>query len=140
MTGRIWCSQLTNATGTSYQTLGSYPFEMPAAIAANVQGGTSRLRFAALVDVQAVHITTGTVRASIANSSFGASGTAGTYQSSGDGLQIATGAIDYHGAADVAYAGEIAHLVVDAKRDVNYVASTAATFGILSCCLYYEDA
>ena len=140
MTGRIWCSQLLNATGTSYQTLGSYPFEMPAALAANIQGGTSRLRFAALVHVSSARITTGTVRASIANSTFGASGTAGTYQSSGDGLQIVTGAIDYHGAADVAYAGEMAHLVIDAKRDTNYVAAVLPTMGILSCCLYYEDA
>lgn len=140
MTGRIWCSQLTTSTGTSYQTLGGYPFEMPAALAANIQGGSSRLRFAALVHVSSARITTGTVRASIANSTFGASGTAGTYQSSGDGLQIVTGAIDYHGASDVAYTGEMAHLFIDAKRDTNYVASVAPTMGILSCCLYYEDA
>jgi hypothetical protein len=140
MEGRIWCSQLTTATGTSYQTLGSYPFEMPAALAANVQGGSSRLRFAALVHVHIGRITSGKVRASISNSTYGATGTALELTAAGDGLQIVSGAIDYHGAADVAYAGEMAHLNIDAKRDTNYVASTLPTMGVLSACLYYEDA
>jgi hypothetical protein len=139
MVGRIWCSQLTTATGTSYQTLGSYPFEMPAALAANIHG-TNLLKFAALVHVSTARITSGTVRASISDATFSATGTALELTTVGGGLSILSGAIDYHGAADVAYAGAMAHLNVDAKRNTNYVASTLPTMGILSCCLYYEDA
>ena len=139
MTGRIWCSQLTNATGTSYQTLGSYPFEMPAARAALIHG-TNLLKFAALVHVDSSLITSGNVRASISSGTFAATGTALELTTVSDGLSIVSGAIDYHGAADVPYAGAMAHLNVDIKRNSNYVAAILPTMGILSCCLYYEDA
>jgi hypothetical protein len=112
---------------------------MPAALAANIHG-TNLLKFAALVHVNTGLITSGTVRASISDATCSATGTPLELPTVSNGLQIISGAIDYHGAADVPYAGAMAHLNIDAKRNSNYVAAVLPTMGILSCCLYYEDA
>lgn len=138
MEGRIFCSQLLVASGTAYQTLDAYPFHMPAQIAANIHTGAGlKLKVAALVHVNTTHITSGTVRATILNEALSVSGTSTTLTTSGSGLQIVSGTIDYHGSATVGRTGERAMLSLEAKRDSAY-AGSAGSFGILSACLYLE--
>jgi hypothetical protein len=138
MEGRIFCSQLLVASGTAYQTFDAYPFHMPAQIAANIHTGAGlKLKVAALVHVNATHITTGTLRATVLNEALSVSGTSTTLTSSGSGLQILSGTIDYHGSATVGRTGERAMLSLEAKRD-NAYAGAAGSFGILSACLYLE--
>jgi hypothetical protein len=136
-TGRIHALELLNAAGTTARTIGRFPFRMPAAAAASLTT-TGKLKVAALSWAEPSkpgNMSNLQLQFTIQDSTGATSGTQRTLTHSGDGLEINTAAIDYHGAAAVSDDGEDAMLLVALRAGS---ASAGQDNAFLSFCLYIE--
>lgn len=96
-TGRIHAPCVTTTTTTAV-TVADHLVNLPAALAANVQGASSKLKAAALVRIDTSRMASGDVRFQLRNISNSSGGTTKTVTVSTDGLAIYVGsAVDLYG-------------------------------------------